>query len=120
MPVRAECTIPGFEQNWLEVDDVWSRRELTDYLAAKGAEYRAFWARKVTACHLSTIDGETVTDPAQVYERLDDFDVRLTGFVQQSVLRVTDHLLTLGGMSVRLSFAGAGEAAKTTKMTAPS
>lgn len=118
MPIRVECTTEGLEECWIEVDEAWSRRELREYTAARGEPFVALWRGKVTACHLLTVTGDVITEPGQVHERLDDLDVRLLGFVSQGPLEVTGHLLVLGEVNKRLSFAGADPAAKTTRAPA--
>ena len=118
MPIRVECSTPGLEENWIEVDEVWTRRELREYMSLKGEPFIALWQRKVTACHLVT--GDVVVDePAQVHGLLDELDLRLTRFVTEAVLEATDYLLSLGEVNKRLSLPGVGEAAMTKMMTAP-
>lgn len=123
MAIRMECSSPGLEGNWLEVSEVWSRRELRDLVTVKGEPFVALWERKVTACNLVTVAGAVITDPRQVYGPdgcRDDLDLRLDSFLTSAVLDATGYLLTLGEVSKRLLYAGVEVAATTqTKETTP-
>lgn len=113
MAIRVECTTEGLEECWLEVDEVWSRRELRQYTQElKGAPFIELWRRKVTGCYLLTGTGEAITNPLEVHDRVDDLDVRLLGFVSQGPNAVTEHLLVLGEVNKRLSLPGADPAAR--------
>lgn len=114
MPIRVECSTPGLEENWIEVAEVWTRKELSEFLTLRGDPFTALFARKVTACHLVTADGTVITDPAAALAARDDFDLRLVRFPTAAVLEATDHLLSLGEANKQLSSAGAGVAARTT------
>lgn len=114
MPIRVECSTPGLEQNWLEVSEVWTAKELSAFLTLRGEPFTALFAAKVTDCHMVTAAGTVLTDPAAVLAARDEFDLRLVRFPTTAVLEATDHLLTLGEANKRLSSAGAGVAARTT------
>lgn len=113
MAIRIECTTPGLEANWVEVDEVWTRRELQAFTRLAGDEYWALWARKVTACHLVLADGAVVEDPTALSARLDDLDIRLLRWLASAVLTATQYLLNLGETSARLSLNGVGVAVPT-------
>lgn len=111
MPIRVECSTPGLEANWIEVDEVWTRRELREFVTLRGAPFLELWVRKVTACHIEWPDGDVVvTDPAEVPAAHDDLDVRLLGWLSSAVLVATEHILSLGEASARLSSDGVGVA----------
>lgn len=118
MPVRVQCTTPGLEGNWVEFSDVWTRKELQDYMGLRGGEFVALWQRKVTAIHIETPAGEVITDPLELHQRLDDVDIRMLTFATDAGIDATAHLLTLGEANRRLSFAG-DAAAQTTTTPAP-
>ncbi len=121
MPIRIECTAPGLEENWLEVTEAWSRRELRDFVTLSGPPFIALWERKVTACNLAPVTGEPITDPRLVFGpdgRRDDLDVRLNDFLTGAVLDATGYLLTLGELPKRLLCNGV-EVAAPTKQTTP-
>lgn len=115
MAIRVECSTPGLEENWVEVDEVWSRGELRQYTTLKGEEFVTLWQKKVTACNFVTVTGEAITDPKQVHDRLDDLDLRLVGFITAAPLEATNYLLALGELNRRLSSAGSVAAGKKTK-----
>lgn len=113
MAIRVECTTPGLEANWVEVDEVWSRRELQAFVALDGEEYWQLWGRKVVACHVELAAGGVVDDPAAVHLVLDDVDIRLLRWLPSAVLMATQYLLNLGEGSARLSLNGVGVAVPT-------
>lgn len=117
MPVRVECSTPGLEANWVEFGDVWSRRELREYIKLKGDEFVELWRRKVTAVNLVTVEGEVITDPMQVHARLDDLDIRMMSFATDAGVDAVAHLMTLGEANRRLSSNGDVAAQTTTKAT---
>lgn len=115
MPVRVSCSTEGLEENWVEVSDRWTRKELTEFLTLKGKPFLDMFAAKVTACHLVRMDGTVLNDPAQVLLERDELDLRLVRFPVSAVLEATDYLLGLGEANKLLSPGGAGLAAKTTR-----
>lgn len=117
MAIRVECATPGLEANWIEVDEVWTRKELQAFVSLQGEAYWALWGRKVTACHVELAEGGVVDEPAAVGLVLDDLDIRLLRWLASAVLTATNHLLSLGEASALLSLDGVGAAAQMT--TAP-
>lgn len=115
MGIRVECTTPGLEGNWIEVDDVWTRKELQAFVSLQGEGFWALWGRKVMACHLVLADGGVVSDPAAVGLVLDDLDLRLLRWLSNGVLTATQYLLNLGEGSARLLLDGVGVAVPTGK-----
>ena len=117
MPIRVELTADGLEENWLEVSEQWTRRELREYLAMTlpAMTESDLWASKVTACHLVT--GDLVLDnPALMKDVSDELDLRLVRFAATALLDVANYLLTLGEARKRLSCDGV-EVAAPMKMT---
>lgn len=115
MAIRVECSTPGLEANWIEVDDVWTRKELQAFVSLVGEEYWALWGRKVVLCHLVLPDGGVVDDPMQVGLVADDVDLRLLRWLSSAVLTATQYLLNLGEVSARLLLGGVGVAVPTRK-----
>ncbi len=111
MAVRVVCDTPGLEANWVEVDEVWTRKELQAFVTLEGDEYWELWARKVVACHIELPSGEVITAPERVRTALDDLDLRLLRWLSTAVLTATQYLLNLGEGSARLSLNGVGVAA---------
>lgn len=76
------CSVDGLESAWVDVTEVgWTSRQLEELRTMNGADTLDMLQRKLVACELPTVGGEPVTDPAQITERLDDFDLRLLGFL---------------------------------------
>ena len=114
MAIRVECSTPGLEANWIEVDEVWTRKELREFVTLRGAAFLELWVRKVTACHIELpYGGGIVDDPAAVPAVHDELDVRLLGWLSAAVLLATEHILSLGEASARLSLDGVGVAVRT-------
>lgn len=114
MPIRVECVIPSLEDNWIEVAEAWSRGELLLYMTQQGEPWIELWRQKVTACCLSTVDGQHVTDPVAVHgDARDALDIRLNRFVSSALTEATDYLLTLGEAPKRLLSNGVVVAAPT-------
>lgn len=112
MAIRVECATPGLKANWIEVDEVWTRKELQAFVALQGEAYWALWGRKVTACHVELVEGGVLDDPAAVQQVLDDVDLRLLRWLPSAVLMATNHLLRLGEGSALLLLDGVEAAAQ--------
>lgn len=113
MAIRVACDTPGLEANWVEVDEVWTRKELQAFVSLDGDEYWALWGRKVVACHIELVEGGIMDDPAEVRLVLDDLDLRLLRWLSNAVLTATQYLLNLGEGSARLLSNGVGVAVPT-------
>ncbi len=112
MALRYYCDIPGLEDNWVEVSEVWTLREVRAMLAATGDEYYDLLHGKIEACHIERLGGEAITDPADITdEALEDVDLRLVDFLGGALPRAVEHLRSLGPTSGRLQSNGAGKAA---------
>ena len=74
MPQRYE--FDAIEGTFVEFGDGWTRGEVLRFPELQGDAYFAFLASKMTALSLPMGNGETLTDPAQFVERMDDIDVR--------------------------------------------
>ena len=106
MPLRVEAG-DDLAGNWLEVVERWTNTELALYNSLSGEPFIELWTKKVVACHIEVEGGEPITDPAQVWPRYGDIDIRLSRFITRGVLSVTEHLKTLGETTRRLSLPGA-------------
>jgi hypothetical protein len=99
------------EGNWVEVDEVWTRREYNEFVKLRGDAYWTLWARKVVACRVELADGGVIDDPAALDEALvSELDLRLLRWLSTAVLTATAYLLNLGEASARLSLDGVGVA----------
>lgn len=113
MPIRVYSETPGYEACFVEVGDAWTVREVVA-LSESREQWLALWRCKVTACHIETADGETLTDAAQVVDRFEELDIRLARFVNSALSAAVDYLATLGGTQRRVS-SGVGESPRTMK-----
>ena len=113
MPVRVYSSGEGFEDNWIEVVDAWTRAETTAYGTLSADAFADLWQRKVDNCHLVTADGSLIDDPTQVFARMNEFDERLIGLIRMGPVTAIRHLRILGELSVRLSSNGTDVAVRT-------
>ena len=80
--MRISCSVEGLEAAWVDVTEVgWTTKQLDELRTMNGADTLDMLQRKLTACELPTVDGDLVTDPVQITENLDRFDLRLLGFL---------------------------------------
>ena len=111
--MRVECDQAGFEQNWLEIDEAWTRREVLALGEADEEELLAILRRKVTACNIERVGGEPVTDPAQLDEdTLLDADEVVWGWLARALYLVIGRRRSLGNLSARLLSAQNGATAE--------
>lgn len=106
MPLRYHCSLEGLEENWVDVSDVWTRKEMRDWVATQNIEeIIEFWHKKIVACHIETLGGEPITDPALItMELVDDaLDVRIVDFLSGVLSWACVHIKSLGLASGRLS-----------------
>lgn len=121
MQIRIECTLPELAGNWVDLSDVWTRREASDFYAAAIAGNDAvtfpLLQRKLTAVHLHLADGTPVTDVAMLFERFDDLDVRLARWLATNIMDALQRMLAMGEAQRRLLFDGVEIAARTKTQT---
>lgn len=80
--MRLFCAIPGLEHNWIELDEVWTRKDQTDVEAANGDQIFDILRKRATACHIVDIDGAVIDDPDDLTPgALAKIDVRLDQFL---------------------------------------
>jgi hypothetical protein len=106
-----QCTLPEFEDCWLEISEKWTRSERTQLTLATADQWIALFQAKTLACNLRTDDGTALTQPGAVtWDVIDQMDMRLAGFVGASLSTACSELMNLGKVSRRVSFNGAGAA----------
>lgn len=93
MPKRFECE--EAPDNWIELDDVWSRREVRVFWQASGQGYIDLLQRKIVACNLVTVDGAVLANANDWTEEvLDDLPytvfIWLTTVVPGLVMEIQD------------------------------
>ena len=102
--VRVSCGVEGLESAWVDVTEVgWTTRQLDELRMMNGAETLDMLQRKLVACELPTVGGELVTDPAQITAHLDDFDLRLLGFLGGVLYDAAPLIRSLGFFTGRRS-----------------
>lgn len=102
--MRIECKEAGFEHNWVEVSDRWTRRETASLFSVAGEEYFALLRSKITACHIAPEVGEPLTDPQQITpDNLMDCDEVVFGFLGGSLQIAIAERRSLGNFSARPS-----------------
>lgn len=106
--MRYTCDIPGFEDNYIELSERWTRREMATSRTATGDAYFALLQRKVTAIYLSRVDEATgnpidpIDNPsAFTTEAVDAVDYMVWRWVAYAVRRGLDDLYSLGEESAR-------------------
>lgn len=113
MGIRFYCEIDGFQDNWIEVGTVWTRKDEKQLLGVFDLDpYFDLMHTKAEACHIVLPDGTIVNDVSELSEEGlgDDIDLRLWGFIVGVLFSVREHLRSLGNLSARLSSSGAGKA----------
>lgn len=102
--MRIECKEPGFEQNWVEVSDKWTRRETANLYSVSGEEYFALLRAKVTACHIVPETGDPIIDPQMIApDNLMDCDETVHGFLGGALQLAIAERRSIGNLSGRLS-----------------
>ncbi len=105
MAVKLTCSLEGFQDNWVEVTEHWTRKDLR--ILAETNEVPALLAllrEKLVGCHIR-VEGrdEFVTRPEDLTEELiDDMDLRVWGFLAYVLTETCIYLRSLGNMSGRV------------------
>ena len=112
--MRFHCTLDGLEENWVEIAENWTRKEVAEWRKADTDAVVTRWLRhKVTACFIATEEGDPITDPAQLTVEMinERVDLRLIGFLGVVLFQALQELVSLGPFSGRLSLRKPGETA---------
>jgi hypothetical protein len=105
--MKIQCTLPEFEDCWLEISEKWSRAERIQVATATNDQWIKLFQTKVLACNLRDESGQYLTQPAAVtWDALDQMDLRLAGFVGASLSTACSELMNLGKVNRRVSFNG--------------
>ena len=65
-PIRIYCDDPEYSETWIDFSPRWTQGDVTKMLAAQNDDFYSFLRSKVVACHIQTVDGGAITDPAQI------------------------------------------------------
>ena len=110
MGIRFYCEIDGFQDNWIEVGTVWTRKDEKQLMGVFDLDpYFGLMQKLGEACHIILPDGTVVSEVSGLTEEGlgDDIDLRLWGFIVGVLFRAREHLRSLGNLSARLSSNGA-------------
>ncbi len=113
MGIRFYCEIDGFQDSWIDVSTVWTRKDEKQLLGVFDLDpYFDLMQAKAEACHIVLPNGTVVSDVSELTEGGlgDEIDLRLWGFIVGVLFRVREHLRSLGNLSARLSLNGADQA----------
>lgn len=107
--MKISCSVEGLEAAWVDVTEVgWTTKQLDELRTMNGADTLDMLQRKLTACELPTVDGELVTDPNEITAHLDNFDLRLLGFLGGVLFDAAPLIRGLGFFTGRRSTASSG------------
>lgn len=102
--MRIECKEAGFESNWVDVSDRWTRRETASLYTVSGEDYFALLRAKVTDCHIVPTVGEPITDPQDIApDNLMDCDETVHGFLGGALQMAIAERRSIGNLSARPS-----------------
>jgi hypothetical protein len=114
-PIRIYCDDPEYSETWIDFSPRWTQGDVTKMLAAQNDDFYSFLRSKVVACHIQTVDGGAITDPAQISdEGMIDVDVMLVGWLGATMPRAIAKRRALGNASARLSLPNSGTATNPT------
>lgn len=94
--MRYQCDIPGFEDCSFDVSERWTRGEVKAFFAETGEPYLALIRAKLTAIHLTTVDG-TISEPEQLtLAATDNIDLALWKWFSTAINKGVDDLYRMG------------------------
>lgn len=110
--MKYTCDIEGLEHNFVELSDVWSRKQAVAFLSADSDEYLNLLKAKIVAMSLDCVDGEPITDASALTNNaLDDIDMRVFHWLKIIPRGHVQNILNLGEASGRRSYVAVGEKA---------
>lgn len=102
--MRIECSAPGFEANWVDVADAWTRRDTTEMYAAQGEAFYELLRRRLVACHIELTTGQAIDAPAGITtDAIQDADEALLGWLGVVLPIALAKRRALGEASARVS-----------------
>ena len=120
-PIRIYCDDPEYSEAWIDIDGRWTLGDQRRMLEVEGDDFWAFLRKKAVACHIPTMDGGAVDDPAGLSGAgLADVDVLLIAWLGAVMPTAIAKRRALGNASARLSLPtnGAGKMTPTPTPTA--
>lgn len=118
MAMRFECNAEGFEGNWIEVAERWTRREVEAVISTSvDADYIDMLRSKTTAVRVELATGEAIETPeALTYDALMDADELILGWLGYVLPTAIAQRRLLGNASLRLSSNSSGTVATRPKL----
>lgn len=109
--MRMQCRVEGLEHNYIDVSDVWTRRDLRRLAEADGDEWVDIAREKLVTCHIDVVGGAAIEQPADLtIDALDSMDLRIVGWLGAALPYACSELRQLGFRSAVLSSGGNGTA----------
>ena len=109
MSIRIECSAPGFTDNWVEMPDVWTRRDTVEMNAAQGEAFWELLRRRMLGCHLVMATGTVLDTPAAVtVDAIQDADELLLAWLGNTMPIALARRRALGEASARVSLGANG------------
>lgn len=115
MTLHYDCNLEDLAENWVEISEVWTRKEMKSLADTNEIEtIRDFWYNKFTGCHIVTLDGTEIVDPRDLTLEIieEQLDSRLCDFLGYVLMQACAHLRTLGPLSGQLLSDGVEKTAK--------
>ncbi len=107
---RITCTTEGFTDNWVDLSESWTRREVKELDRATVVGVLEILRKKATGCNIILSNGDVVTEVTKLTEDdLVDCDQQVWGFILGCQFRAVAALQSLGNFNVRLSSDLAGK-----------
>lgn len=104
MGVKYFSEIEGYEDNFIEVTDKWTVKEMRSLADSEEAEYFELFRKKVEAMFVKDTEGVEFTNPREFSpENIINFDVAIAGFVGSILPIHVRKRRNLGGINVRQS-----------------
>ena len=102
--IRIYCDDPDYPVTWVDVSDRWTLADQRRMMDVEGDDFYTFLRGRVTACHIETVEGDPITDPAQISEAgLGACDVLIIGWLGSVLPLAVAKRRALGNASARLS-----------------
>jgi hypothetical protein len=120
--MRYSCDIEGLEHNYIELSDVWSKKQIEAFLDADIEANLVLLRPKIVSLSLARVDGEPITSADQVTnDSLEEIDFRVFHWFKVALVVHVTSMKKLGEASGWRLIAIVGETATRTKTSpAPS
>jgi len=100
--MRYECDVEGFEGNFVNFSDSWTRKEIREFWDKSSDnttadEFMKLVSSKVKGLHLDVVYGDQITEPVQLTEdALDRIDNRLFRWITFVIIDAAHEVVKLG------------------------